>query len=215
MQGFTDSLAKSCVSPKTKSQTHGTATSLGGPRAAVCFSAPTPICLVYTDPDGKEDEHVIITNNEPKNTVQKKDFEYIYLSPIGPEQNGVKEVWTEVLLDNSNGSKISLSAGLVSLAGETNTPVFVGGNFDLADASMDIGFTNDGVDLAMGVSAISLSANIGGKIETVNREIKGSIGASIGYQAGFQFSIGKNGLVLDVDFIFGGRIEAKWGKKKQ
>jgi hypothetical protein len=53
MQGLTDSLIKFSVSSKTKSQTLGTATSVGGLAATACFSVPDPICLVYTDPDGK------------------------------------------------------------------------------------------------------------------------------------------------------------------
>jgi hypothetical protein len=62
MQGLIDSLVRSSISPKTivatESQILRTATSVGGTGATVCFSVPDPICLVYTDPDGREDEEL-------------------------------------------------------------------------------------------------------------------------------------------------------------
>jgi hypothetical protein len=57
MRGLTDSLIKSVVSPKTEiaapGRTLGTATSVGGSAATVSFTVLNPICLVYTDPDGR------------------------------------------------------------------------------------------------------------------------------------------------------------------
>jgi hypothetical protein len=65
MQGLVDSLVKSTVPSKavitTGGRTHETATSVGGAGAAVCFSVSNPICLVYTDPDGRDDEEPNVT----------------------------------------------------------------------------------------------------------------------------------------------------------
>jgi hypothetical protein len=59
MQGLVDSLIKSTVPSKAVITTGGrtleTATSVGGIRATVCFFVSNPICLVYTDPDGRTD----------------------------------------------------------------------------------------------------------------------------------------------------------------
>jgi hypothetical protein len=56
MQGLTNSLIRSSLSPKaviaTGSRTLGTATSVGSDTVTVCLSGSDPICPVYTDPDG-------------------------------------------------------------------------------------------------------------------------------------------------------------------
>jgi hypothetical protein len=58
MQGLGGNRKKPAVWRKalvvSDDKTLATATSLGGPGATVCFSASNPICLVYTDPDGKD-----------------------------------------------------------------------------------------------------------------------------------------------------------------
>jgi hypothetical protein len=58
-----DKLEKSAVSPKAAmappNQTLGTASSLGGSGAVVRFSVSGPICLKYTDPDGKTPAAVV------------------------------------------------------------------------------------------------------------------------------------------------------------
>jgi hypothetical protein len=63
MQGLEGKQKKTAVRRKalvvSDDKTLATATSLGGPRATVCFSLSNPICLVYTDPDGKKDRPFI------------------------------------------------------------------------------------------------------------------------------------------------------------
>jgi hypothetical protein len=70
MQGLTDSLRRSTISPKaviaTGSQTLGTATLAGGNAATVCFSVSSPICPVYTDPEGKTEDYDFIIEQEGK-----------------------------------------------------------------------------------------------------------------------------------------------------
>jgi hypothetical protein len=102
----------------------------------------------------------------------------------------------------------------MSIQGETDTPVFVGGNFNVADAGGYVSITNDGVGVSMTASAISLGGSIGAKIDVGDREPKGSVGATIGYQTGFKVSVTKTGIVLDVSFIAGVRIELSWGRKE-
>jgi hypothetical protein len=57
MQGLKDSLVRFTASPKTVITTVGRtlrmATSVGDGGVVACFSISDPICLVYTDPDGK------------------------------------------------------------------------------------------------------------------------------------------------------------------
>jgi RHS repeat-associated protein len=160
--------------------------------------------------------------NEPKittwdgktDTKQYGSIEQVYLSPVGPEQNGVKMAWAGTTLDTTNGSSISVSAGVISMQGQTNTPVFIGGSFDVANAGGHIAIINDGFGASMSASAISLGGNVGTKVDVGDREIKVSVGASIGYQAGFELSFTKTGFVFDVSFLLGARIELSWKKKE-
>jgi RHS repeat-associated protein len=160
--------------------------------------------------------------NEPKitawdsktDTKQYGSIEQVYLSPVGPEQNGVKMAWAGTTLDTTSGSSINASAGVISMQGQTNTSVFIGGSFDVVNAGGHIAITNDGFGVSMSASAISLGGNVGAKVDVGDRELKASVGASIGYQAGFEVSLTKKGAVVDVSFIAGVRIELSWGKKK-
>jgi hypothetical protein len=152
--------------------------------------------------------------NGNTNSTQAGSVEKYYVSLVGPEQNGVNMAWAETTLDTTNGATISASAGVISMQGQTNTPVFIGGSFDVAQAGGYVAITNDGMGFSMGASAISLSGNIGGKMSVGDRDIKASVGASIGYQAGVELSVTKEGIVLDASFLVGARIELSWKKKQ-
>jgi RHS repeat-associated protein len=154
----------------------------------------------WIDPWGLSASDKIITTHDV-NTITKQSgsVEKYYVSPVGPEQNGVKMTWAGVTLDTTNGSFISASTGIISAQGQTNTPVFVGGSFDFIDAGGYVAITNNGIGVSMSASAISLGGNIG---------------ASIGYQTGFELSFATTGIIIDVSFIVGARIELGWGKRE-
>jgi hypothetical protein len=64
---------------KRHEYTLGTITSLGGPGAVVCFSISNPICLVYTDPDGKW----LANNTDSAIIVRTEDGKYELLKSGG------------------------------------------------------------------------------------------------------------------------------------
>lgn len=80
MQGLGGNRKKPAVWRKalvvSDDKTLATATSLGGPGATVCFSASNPICLVYTDPDGKDiwnnTNHWLVIRGDKGNTIVVK-----------------------------------------------------------------------------------------------------------------------------------------------
>lgn len=73
--------------------------------------------------------------------------------------------------------------------------------------------TDSGLGMSASASLISVSGNIGGKIKEKGYEISATIGGSVGLNTGFEFQLDySRGIVLDVAFIFGARIEINWRK---
>jgi len=168
--------------------------------------------VMYIDPDGRNDEP-FFTVYEPT-TQQTAVYEHYFLSPNGPENNGARSLWAEAFLDNSDGSELHLSAGLISLGGETDTFIFVGGDFDLLNGSLDIGITNRGANFRMRASLISLEGRFGTKFPVGNRDVRIGAGGSIGIQAGFQLTIHNDELIFDAAFLWGVRFEVSWKKRE-
>lgn len=180
--------------------------------------------MKYLDPDGREAgipseiEKILTTrgNNTENNSNTKAlpcnvgSIDSFEGSLDGPEANGASTLWVSIVNDTTDGGELNLSVGVLSIDGETDTPVFFGGTFDVLDGSGQIALTNDGVSLSASASVISLSVRGGVKFDAAGRELRGAVAGSVGLQAGFQLTFDNDSLVIDAALIWGGRIEASW-----
>ena len=66
--------------------------------------------------------------------------------------------------------------------------------------------TKDGIDVGVQVNGLSASGAVGFQ----GQDWDCSIGGSVGWQFGMEIAFQKNHFVIDVAFIFGGRIEVNF-----
>ncbi|MCL2400761.1 MAG: hypothetical protein FWC91_13575 [Defluviitaleaceae bacterium] len=174
----------------------------------------------YVDPDGRlpmegmESSSAYVRGSTTQHQNGNSERHHFHFSPFGPAQNDVHLVWAEAIIDHTNGASLNLSAGIVDFGGNTDTTVFVGGDFNILTGSLDVGITDDGVGFGFNISAISLSGRIGTQFDVGDRNISASIGGSVGVQKGGEVVLTRESFVLDVAIIFGGRIEVNWGRNR-
>jgi len=186
--------------------------------------------IKYTDPDGREDNEVVIkpyTPTEPKKQVDSVAGSLIpssnYKKHTKNQDKEQKALWgTAIFTDGPGENSCSMQAGLYSLSTELNDSPSNHGilgkvQLDLLNADFSCSVTDGGGGVAFGVNGASVSGEIGFQTKTTERDIKISVGGSAGAQFGgaFQLDIDKGVFVFDIAVIFGGRIEINWGKRDE
>ena len=184
----------------------------------------------YIDPDGREDDEVVIkpyTPTEPRKQVDSVAGSLIpssnYTQHTKNQNKEQKALWgTATFTDGPGENSCSMQAGLYSLSTELNDSPSNHGilgqvQLDLLNVDFSCSITDGGGGVSFGVNGASVSGKIGFQTKTSERDIKISLGGSAGAQFGgaFQLDIDKGVFVFDIAVIFGGRIEINWGKRDE
>lgn len=185
--------------------------------------------IKYTDPDGREDE-VVIKPYIPKEPVRKVDSASGSLIPksnykqyTANQNKEQKAIWGEAtFIDGPGEYSCNMQAGLYSLSSELNDSpknnhIYAQGQLDILNADFSCSVTDGGGGVSFGVNGASVSGKVGFQTKTSKRDIRITLGGSAGAQFGgaFQLDFDKGIFVFDVAVIFGGRIEANWGKRDE
>ena len=187
--------------------------------------------LKYVDPDGREDDEPIILKSwEPKTP---KKIEISAKGSLLPKYNRQektinqnkeqKAAWGEAIFVDGNGeNSYYLQAGVYSLSTEMNDSpknhnLYAQAQLDLLNADFGCEISDGGGGVSFGVNVVAVSGKFGVQMKIAGRNIKITLGGSAGVQAGgaLQVDVKKGVFRFDIGVIFGGRIEATWGKKDE
>jgi len=183
----------------------------------------------YTDPDGRDDDIVIKSYVPPeqKTRVDSASGSLIpsanYKKNTANQNKEQKAVWGEATFTDGKGeNSCYMRAGLYSLSSELNDSkknnhIYAQGQLDLLNADFASGVSDGGGGVSFSVNGAAVSGKIGFQTKTSERDIKITLGGSAGAQIGgaFKLDFKEGSFIFDIAFIFGGRIEANWGKRDE